>query len=180
MLDGKRKRRREEYGVCSDVLRLTGAALILCAGVLARNGLLASSRGRRAALRELADALERMAQEIRLCLTPIPKLLDRAYGGAAGGFLTRVEEGLLGGETLEQSWRGAAQALPVNEEECAMIAALGARLGGDAESVCAALRLTAAQLREHYESERLHCREQERLTTAACLSASLLLLIVLF
>lgn len=162
------------------MLRMTGAALILASGVLARKGLLASSRGRRAALRELAEALERMAQEIRLCLTPIPKLLDRAYAGAADEFFARAAKCLRAGKSLEQSWADAAQALPVHEEERALIAALGARLGGDAESVCAVLRLTAAQLRERYESERLHCREQERLTTAACLSASVLLLIMLF
>ena len=40
-----------------------------------------------AALRELAEALERMAQEIRLCLTPIPKLLCREGEGAAEEYM---------------------------------------------------------------------------------------------
>ncbi len=161
------------------MLRLTGAVLVLASGVLTRQSLLTASRARRTALRELAEALERMAQEIRLCLTPIPKLLCREGEGAAEEFFARAAERLRTGNTLAQSWADAAQVLPVNEEERALIAALGARLGGDMESVCAALNLTASQLRERYESERLHCSEQERLTTAVCFSASFLLLIVL-
>ncbi|MBQ5443262.1 MAG: hypothetical protein IIT47_06815, partial [Oscillospiraceae bacterium] len=62
------------------MLRLTGAVLVLASGVLTRQSLLTASRARRTALRELAEALERMAQEIRLCLTPIPKLLCREGG----------------------------------------------------------------------------------------------------
>jgi len=161
------------------MLRAAGGALILLGGLAARQSALEAGRRAQRTRRELAEALERLEQEVRLCLVPIPRLLARrGYGAEAGRFFRRASEGAAS-ESFAERWARAAAALPLDEQERADLADLGARLGGEAESVCAALRLAAARLRERHAREEPQRRERERLTTAFCLGASALLFILL-
>lgn len=159
--------------------RVIGAALILLGGLLTRQTLLTAARVHCTALREISEALEQMAQEIRLCLTPMPRLLEKARRGAAGEFCGAAAAYLRGGMPLAESWERSAHEVAFDAEEQELLAALGQRLSGDDESVCAALRLTASQLRARCDALQQDRREQERLISALCLCTSFLLMIVL-
>lgn len=161
------------------MLRLVGAGLILCASLLTRRTLLGGARAAQRTRCTLAAAFEAMESEIRLMLTPLPALLRRTYGAEADAFFARVSRALRRGAPLAEAWRQAARALPLTEEERELVGRAGQRLCGDEESVRAALQLAARQLRDRYDAaERLRGRD-ERLTTALCLSAGLLLAILL-
>lgn len=162
------------------MLKGLGCALLLAATLLLRGGILAEKRARRTALRELSAALSALARGIRLTLTPLPRLLSTIpCEGAARDFFSLVTAALARGETLSQSWDRASRALPLPTREGELLRALAPALSGDAESVCAALTLTA---RELSEAERLLAqrqREDERLATALCLGGGLLVSILL-
>jgi len=161
------------------LLRGAGALLILCAALLTRRALLEERRAAQRTRRALAAAFEAMEAEIRALLTPFPALLRRDVGPEAGPFLQAVAASLRRGRSLCEAWSGAVDALPLPEEERAALAPLGARLGGDEEGVRAALKLAAEMLRAGYEEAERRRAQEERLTTALCLSAGLLLVILL-
>ena len=161
------------------MLRWLGAALILCAAMLTRGTLLAAGRCAQRTRRALADAFEGMAAEIRALLTPLPALLRRTYGEAADGFFAAVSEELSCETPLGDAWRCASERLPLPPEERETIAALGARLNGGEDDVCAALTLTAAALRRSCDRAETQRREQERLISSLCLGAGAVVAILL-
>ena len=162
------------------MLRWLGAGLILCGGLLTRRTLLATDRRAQRTRRALTAAFETMEAEIRLLLTPMPTLLHRSYGAEADAFFGQASRELRHGKSLATAWRDAADMLPLPPEERESIAALGARLGGSEEGVCAALSLTASALRKRYEEIESARPQKERLTTSICVSISLFLAILLF
>ena len=160
------------------MLRWFGAGLILGAALLTRRELLQERRLRQRTRRALAAAFSAMEAEIRALLTPLPALLRRGYGAETEPFFEAIAASLRR-EGVESAWRGAAETLPLPEEEREALARLGERLNGDEDGVRAALTLAAQGLTASYEeAERLRVQE-ERLTTALCLSAGLLLAILL-
>lgn len=159
------------------MLRALGAGLILCGGLLARQALVEPARCAQRARLALAAALEAMEAEVRLLLTPMPKLLRRA--AAKEAFFGRVLSGLSSGVAPGEAWRAAADTLPLPSEEQELLAALGERVSGDEEHACAALTLAASRLRRRYDEVESRRRQTERLTTSLCVSASLLLAILL-
>ena len=159
------------------MLRALGAGLILCGGLLARQTLVEPVRRAQRTRLALAAALEAMEAEVRLLLTPMPKLLRR--GAAKEAFFGRVLAALSSGAAPDEAWRAAADTLPLPPEERELIAALGERVSGDEEHACAALTLAASRLRRRYDEIESRRRRTERLTTALCVSTSLLLLILL-
>ncbi len=159
--------------------RAVGAGLILCASLLTRRTLLDGARTAQGARRALAAAFETMEAEIRLLLTPLPTLLRRPYDARTDTFFARALQELERGAPLREAWRRAAQTLPLPEEERELVACMGGRLSGDEESVRAALMLCARQLREQSEAAERRHGQDERLTTALCLSAGLLAAILL-
>ena len=161
------------------MLRWLGAGLILCGGLSVRHGLLESGRRIQRTRRALAGAFETMEAEIRLLLTPVPTLLRRSWGDDADAFFANVSKALASGTPLAEAWRRAAEKLALPEDERETVAALGARLGGMEEGVCAALTLAASTLRRAYDATEAGRREQERLTTTLCISISLLLTVLL-
>lgn len=161
------------------MLRWFGALLILCGGLLTRQALLSGSRSVQQTRRELADAFEAMAAEIRALLTPLPALLRRSYGESVEGFFAETAELLACGVPLSEAWRLASEVLALPPGERETVAALGGRLGGGEDSVCAALTLTAAALRKAYELNEAQRKEKERLTTSICICISLFLAILL-
>lgn len=161
------------------MLRWFGGVLIVLGGVLARQRLVEGERLTQKTRRELAEALEAMEQEIRLLLTPVPKLLRRRYGETADAFFASVSRALERGAPLAEGWRASAEALALPPPERAQVASLGRSIGGGEESVCASLTLTATTLRRQYEEAERERSKRERLKTTLCLSASLLLLILL-
>ena len=161
------------------MLRALGGGLILCAALLTRQTLLRERRAMQRTRRALAGAFEAMEAEIRALLTPLPALLRRSYGAETEPFFAALAAALRRGTPVEEAWRAALEALPLPEEERASLAPLGARLGGDEEGVRAALALAARTLRASYEDAERRRAQDERLTTALCLGAGLLLAILL-
>ena len=159
------------------MLRGVGAGLILCGGLLARQVLVDPVRRAQRMRRTLAAALEAMEAEVRLLLTPMPTLLRRA--AAEEPFFGRVLSALSSGTAPEEAWRAASDALPLPPEERELFGEMGKRLGGDEEHACAALTLTASRLRRCYDEIEGSRRQTEKLTTSLCVSASLLLAILL-
>ena len=161
------------------MLRAAGAGLILCASLLARRTLLHSARGVQRTRRALAAAFEAMESEIRLLLTPLPTLLRRTRGAEADVFFARAAQSVARGVSPDEAWREAAGALPLPEDERAIVALVGERLCGDEESVRAALRFAAERLRERYDAAERRRPQDERLATALCVGAGLFLAILL-
>ena len=158
-------------------MRWLGAALILCGGLLTRQTLLEADRRARRTRRALAAAFESMAAEIRLLLTPVPRLLRRCVNEDA--FFETACAQLAQGEPLTLAWKRAAAELPLPEDERETVAALGPRLDGEAEGVCAALELAAAELRRAEARCESGRRERERLISTICISISLLIMVLL-
>lgn len=161
------------------MLRALGGGLILCAALLTRGTLLGERRERQRTRRALAGAFEAMEAEIRALLTPLPTLLRRAYGAETEAFFAALAAALRRGTPIGEAWRGALDALPLTPDERAALAPLGARLDGDEEGVRAALTLAAGTLRAAYEDAERRRAQDERLVTALCLGAGLLLAILL-
>lgn len=161
------------------MLRWLGAALILCGGLLTRQSLLETTRRAQRTRFALAAAFEAMEAEIRLLLTPLPTLLRRSWGAEATAFFDDISKGLHRGAPFAEAWRRAAAELPLPAQEREALASMGSRLIGGEESVCAALTLAAAQLRQTHGQIEAKRMESERLTTSICISISLFLAILL-
>ena len=69
--------------------------------------------------------------------------------------------------------------LPIAARERETVSALGHALGGDEESVCAALTLAASELSRLEEELRQRERETGRITEALCLGGGAMLCILL-
>ena len=149
---------------------------LLLGALLLRGGAVAPARRAQRARRELAEAFDALAQEIRLCLTPLPELLRaQGYGAEADAFFRCVLSA--DSEDFPDRWASAARELPLREEEREFLALLGMRLGGDGEG--AALTLGAQRLRARYEREEGERKTREHLLTVLCLSLGTLLCVVL-
>ena len=162
------------------MLHLTGAALLLAASALLRRAILSRARQQRQTLRVLSDGFLSLAQAVRATLTPFPALLETVpREGAAGMFFSSVRTLLSRGETLSDAWRASAEALPLPERERSAVASLASALGGEEESVCAALHRASAELSSAERA--LHAREREdgRVVSALCFSGALLFAILL-
>ena len=162
------------------MLRLLGAGLIVCGAFAARECTVGALRAKQRLRAELACALEGMAEEITLCMTPMPLLLRKHRTGCSSLFFARICAGLDAGETLGESWRAAAARLNLPEEEREAVSEAAERLGGTSETVSAALRLCAAALRRSHEKAASALPEEVRLTTALSLGACAVLLVLLF
>lgn len=162
------------------MLRLAGGALILAGGVLLRGALLAGAREELRTLRVMRDALLALEREIALTLSPLPEILSRGgFGTAADAFFFAVHRDIQSGQTLAEAWADAVQALSLPQEQKARFARLGAILGGGEESVRRTLLSVADELSCAIDARERRRQEQERLTTALCLSGSALLVLIL-
>ena len=110
------------------MLKLLGSACVLGGGILARYVQMAERRREMDTLSDLLWALRRMAEEIRMARTPLPLLLERLSQGCgrdAEEFFLAVSAAARRGEDLGQTWRGAAEALPLSGVSAAALAELG-------------------------------------------------------
>ena len=109
-------------------LRLLGGGLLVLAGALLGLERLAVQRGRLACRRETAAALGLLAAELETLRSPLGELFARRVDCP----LFRLVSAGFGGEPLETLWARAAAAQPLNGEEQAALASLGAVLGRSA------------------------------------------------
>ena len=164
------------------MVKLLGAACVLGAAVWAwRRG----AKERRRKLDTLADLivlLDRMEGEIRLRRTSLPRLLadlGRDRGPEVRGFCAAVSAALARGAPLGESWRSAAEALPLPPEDRQALAAMGDGLQGDEGNICKVMLLTGRLLRKDLEAARDRRPETEKRSGALWLSGAALLVILL-
>ena len=163
------------------MLKLLGAACVLGAGGWAwRRG----AAERRRELDTLADVialLGRMEEEIRLRRTSLPRLLaslGRDRGPEVRRFCAAVAASLERAAPLGESWRSAAEDLPLGAADRSALAALGL-LQGDEESICKGISLTSHRLAKSLEEARDSRAEREKRAGALWLSGAALLVILL-
>ena len=116
------------------MVKLVGAVCILGAGTWAWRRSAAERRRELDTLADLTALLDRMGEEIRLRRTSLPRLLGslgRDRTGPVRDFCTSVAASLARGAPLGQSWRSAAEALPLGPESRTALTALGDSLQGD-------------------------------------------------
>ena len=153
------------------MLQLTGSALILAAALWLQRSFHLRTLLRQRTLRALSGAFLALESAVRLTLTPLPALLRHlSCEPEAAGFFEGVTANLARGEPLASAWEHAAKTLPIAARERETVSALGHALGGDEESVCAALTLAASELSRLEEKLRQRERETGRITAALCFS----------
>ena len=155
------------------MVKLVGAVCILGAGTWAWRRSAAERRRELDTLADLTALLDRMGEEIRLRRT------SRDRTGPVRDFCTSVAASLARGAPLGQSWRSAAEALPLGPESRTALTALGDSLQGDEESVCKALTLAGKILEKNLAAARDHRQETEKRSAALWLSSAALLVILL-
>ena len=149
------------------MLRLTGSALILGAALWLQRSFHLRTLLRQRTLRALSGAFLALESAVRLTLTPLPALLRHlSCEPEAAGFFEGVTANLARGEPLASAWEHAAKTLPIAARERETVSALGHALGGDEESVCAALTLAASEFSRLEEELRQRERETGRITAA--------------
>lgn len=162
------------------MLRLLGGGMILAGGILLRGTILSASRRELQTQCELRDALMLLEKEIKFTLTPMPKLLmSENFGASVSEFFAAICNDLQREKTLAQSWSTHAQDLALPQRIKGRFARLGRSLSGDEDSVRQALALMAETLSESIETQERTQRDRERLTTMLCISASIMLVLVL-
>ena len=162
------------------MLRLTGSALILAAALWLQRSFHSHALLRQWTLHALAGAFLSLESAVRLTLTPLPALLRHlSCEPEAEGFFADVTADLARGEPLASAWEHAVKNLPIGARERETISALGHALGGEEESVCAALTHAASELSRLEEELRQRQRETGRITAALCLGGGAMLCILL-
>ena len=146
------------------MVKLVGAVCILGAGTWAWRRSAAERRRELDTLADLTALLDRMGEEIRLRRTSLPRLLGslgRDRTGPVRDFCTSVAASLARGAPLGQSWRSAAEALPLGPESRTALTALG------------------KILEKNLAAARDHRQETEKRSAALWLSSAALLVILL-
>ena len=162
------------------MLKLLGCVCVLCGGFSARCELARAERRDCGTLHGMELLLRRMEQEIALSLTPLPELFAlRGFGAETDAFAAEVGQALRCGVPLGEAWGRALLSLPLREEECAALAPLAQLLDAQEEQTRHALRYTAGELARLARERERQRRERDRLASALCLSASVLVCIVL-
>ena len=163
-------------------MKALGAALLLCGTALLCRALLASRRHERETLRALAAALENLEREIRVSLTPMPRLLaQHGQGANAESFFAAVLalREAQPERSLPDCWRVAAQQLPLSPQEQESAARPADALGGEEENLLCALRTSAQELRAALALREAESARERRLIPALCFSLSLLITVLL-
>ena len=162
------------------MLRLTGSALILGAVLWLQRSFHLRTLLRQRTLRALSGAFLALESAVRLTLTPLPALLRHlSCEPEAAGFFEGVTANLARGEPLASAWEHAAKTLPIAARERETVSALGHALGGDEESVCAALAQASRTLAGMERALAEEDRQRAQITTAVCLGGGALLSILL-
>lgn len=169
------------------MLKLVGSCAVLAAAAWAGMGMTGILRCRAAVLREFAAAMELMERELSYSATAMPELLEllaNRSGAPVSTFFARCRERL---DRLEQGgfcliWRDelAKVDFPIKKEERELLERLGGVLGRyDREGQCSAIariQLELAQLQQRAEDDQ---RRLGRVYQATCISAGVLLVILL-
>ena len=129
--------------------------------------------------RALLEDLAVLACQVRVCRTPLPRVLSEHLAEGLGAvWLGRPLLERLGGEEgLPRCWRAAVRALPPPLDR--LLAPLGPLLPEGGETLEAAIEETREELTGFVRAEAARQAGQGRITAALCLSGACLLILVL-
>ena len=129
--------------------------------------------------RALLEDLAVLACQVRVCRTPLPRVLSEhlAEGLGAVWLWRPLLERLGGEEGLPRCWRAAVRALPPPLDR--LLAPLGPLLPEGGETLEAAIEETREELTGFVRAEAARQAGQGRITAALCLSGACLLILVL-
>ncbi len=129
--------------------------------------------------RALLEDLAVLACQVRVCRTPLPRVLSEhlAEGLGAVWLWRPLLERLGGEEGLPRCWRAAVRALPPPLDR--LLAPLGPLLSEGGETLEAAIEETREELTGFVRAEAARQAGQGRITAALCLSGACLLILVL-
>lgn len=118
-------------------------------------------------LRELLSLTGDIAARIRYCAEPLPELIAELCGREMYTdcvFLKRVNDGLRGGETVQEAWSDAARTTPFfSAGDREIIADIGARLGStDTEGQLSMLSLASDMLSRSLDEAERECEKKAR------------------
>ena len=166
--------------------RLTGAAVIVLAFVLAGASLVSARRERLSTLRGLCAALLQLQGELSARLTPLPEIITALCGSGeknTAAFFAHISSRLseLGEQSFREIWRSAAEELSMLEEnEHGELAALGEMLGiySISDELCA-IELCRKRLEERRDEAERALTAYRRSCFGLCVAFGSLLAIVL-
>ena len=164
------------------MMKLMGALCVLGGGAWLRQSRLREGRRELETLLDLAAALDRLAQAVRLTRAPLTRLLadlGREQAGDTTAFFAAVSAAANRGESPAAAWRRVAEDLPLCREDRAAVEEAAASLQGDEEQLCRGLALASARLGDSLAERRQTRAEREKRTTALCFSAAALVVILL-
>lgn len=164
------------------MLKLLGSVCVLGGAALALAGQLQERRRRQTALTDLIGAFRRMAEEVRLMRTPLPRLLEQSakgLGADAAAFFLTVSSALRRGENAAESWQKAAEVLPLSDRDRGAVAAVGKCLKGDEESMCKGISLAIYELAKSAEESEKRRPDEAKRTAALYLCGAAFLVILL-
>lgn len=163
------------------ITKLFGTPLLLAGICLLHQALISPRKSRLLALWELSQALSFLARGVTLTRTPMPQLLKmRGFGQWGDSFFAAVYEGAFQKEqTLCDSWRFAAKALPLHDSEREELIALGRAFGENAQDLGRKLDTCAERLRAEWQNAQREQKEREKTEGPIFLCGGLLLLILL-
>lgn len=158
------------------MVKLTGAAVILCAAIVTYREMLRSQCLRRDMLQQLQSALEEMASAIRTTRLPLPEAIARqTEWPGCGVFFHTICRALEKGVTLSDAWEESFSSLRGQEGRILR----SVTLRGDEPLILGQLEYAAAQLKKLEEQARAQDLSRRRIQLAASLSLACLLMIIL-
>ena len=164
-------------------MRLTGAALLTAAGLLAGLAKARALRMRADELDGLCRMLERMGFELGRFRTPLPKLfaaLAAQMDGQSAALCARAAEGLerLGEQDMAGIWAGALS--PLEEREQAALLPLGQVLGRyGTEELLLALDGCRADMERLRDAARIDSRDRGRVAIGVSAAGAAALAVLL-
>ena len=162
------------------MLKVLGCLLLLGCGGAVQYKAVADNRRELELLSGLCAALRQMESDIRLDLTPMPRLLRRLSQSGPPplrAFFGTLAKTVEGGGALPEAWAACLPALKLDGD------ALGAlndlRFTGDEEAVRNSLVLAEQRLSALLEETRLRRAGREKLSASLCFSAAAFLILLL-
>ena len=162
------------------MLKLMGSALFLTSGILLRGALLGKNRQELSLLRETIHAIETLQQRLYATLLPLPDLLSGLNSQKESLFFAEVcrryQEDPDAG--IDHAWQSASAEIPLDAGERETLEHLADSFSAPEELLHRSFLSALEQLRRSLDAKEAGREKEERVTTALCFSASIVLLVL--
>ena len=170
------------------MLKLTGAAAILCSALLAAVSFMHGERGRLEDIATLRALLLRLRRDICERMLPLPEIIaslkEDGDKGCAALFIRVLSERMerIGDEELASIWSAAAEETlsPLGEKSALAVRGLALVVGGsDTEALSRAVELCCSELAAEESGGRARLKERSRLCVGLAMCAGIFTVIML-